>query len=171
MLNIKIFADKYYPYSMVKIDNLNNYLPWMKNPLENQYMLSAKYNYSLDKLCTFIGNCNKGEDNLLLGIHDKNNDNYNRNVKYNDINKSANLGILIGKQKCKGVGVARQTIIISINWLNENLGIENIFLSVNNINTFALKLYQKLGLRPIANKGKNDLLMNLNINELKSNDS
>jgi RimJ/RimL family protein N-acetyltransferase len=81
------------------------------------------------------------------------------------------LGILIGEQKYKKIGVAKQTITISIKWLKENLGLENILLGVDNGNIPALKLYQKLGFRPIANKGKNGLLMNLNINELKSNDS
>ena len=155
MVNIKIFADKYYPSSMIKTDNLNNYLPWIKNPLKNQYILSAKHNCSLDKLCAFIGYCNKDEDTILLGIYDKNNDNHNKKIKYNDINKSAYLGILIGEQECKGVGVARQTITISTNWLNENLGIEDLLLGVNNINTLTLRLYQKLGFRRIASKSEN----------------
>ena len=174
MENIKIFAGKYYLSSIVKTDNLNNYLSWMKNPLENQYILSAKDSYSIDELRTFIDICNKDESTILLGIYDKIDDKHIGNIKYDNINKldkSAYLGILIGEQKYKGVGVAKQTITISIKWLNENLGVENILLGVDNGNIPALKLYQKLGFRPIANKGKNGLLMNLNINELKSNDS
>jgi RimJ/RimL family protein N-acetyltransferase len=174
MENIKIFDGKYYLSSIVKTDNLNNYLSWMKNPLENQYILSAKDSYSIDELHTFIDICNKDESTILLGIYDKIDDNHIGNIKYDNINKldkSAYLGILIGEQKYKKIGVAKQTITISIKWLNENLGVENILLGVDNSNIPALKLYQKLGFRPIANKGKNGLLMSLNINELKSNDS
>jgi RimJ/RimL family protein N-acetyltransferase len=174
MENIKIFAGKYYLSSIIKTDNLNNYLSWMKNPLENQYILSAKDNYSIDELYTFIDTCNKDENTILLGIYDKIDDNHIGNIKYDNINKldkSAYLGILIGEQRYRQIGVAKQAITISIKWLNENLGIENILLGVDNSNIHALKLYQKLGFRPIANKGKNGLLMNLNINELKNNDS
>jgi hypothetical protein len=116
MENIKIFAGKYYLSTTVKTDNLNSYLSWMKNPLENQYMLSAKGNYSIGELCTFIDNCNKDKNTSLLGIYDKIDDDY-----------------------------------------------------VGNIH--ALKLCQKLGFQPIANKSENGLLINLNINELKNNDS
>jgi len=161
MENIIIFADKCY-------------LPWVRNQLENRCILSAKDNYSIDELYTFIDTCNKDENTILLGIYDKIDDNHIGNIKYDNINKldkSACLGMLIGEQKYKKIGVAKQTITISIKWLNENLGVENILLGVDNSNIPALKLYQKLGFRPIANKGKNGLLMNLNINELKSNDS
>jgi len=174
MENIKIFAGKYYLSSIVKTDNLNNYLSWMKNPLENQYILSAKDNYSIDELCTFIDNCNKDENTILLGIYDAMNNNHIGNIKYDNINKldkSAYLGILIGEQEYKRIGVATQTIVISIKWLNDNLGIENILLSVDNSNINALRLYQKLGFRSFANKTKNGLLMNLNINELENNDN
>ena len=116
MENIKIFAGKYYLSSIVKTDDLKNYLSWMKNPLENQYILSTKDSYSIDELCRFIDNCNKDETTILLGIYDKIDDDY-----------------------------------------------------VGNIH--ALKLCQKLGFQPIANKSENGLLINLNINELKNNDS
>ena len=174
MENIKIFAGKYYLSSIVKTDNLNNYLSWMKNPLENQYILSAKDNYSIDELCKFIDNCNKDENTILLGIYDKMNNNHIGNIKYdyiNKFNKSAHLGILIGELEYRRIGVATQTITSSIKWLNDNLGIENIILGVDNSNIHALRLYQKIGFRSFANKVENGLLMNLNVNELKNNDN
>jgi hypothetical protein len=81
MENIKIFAGKYYLSSIIKTDNLNNYLSWMKNPLENQYILSAKDNYSIDELYTFIDTCNKDENTILLGIYDKIDDNHISNIE------------------------------------------------------------------------------------------
>ena len=68
MENIKIFAGKYYLSSIVKTDNLNNYLSWMKNPLENQYILSEKDNYSIYELCTFKNLSKIDEDSTLLGF-------------------------------------------------------------------------------------------------------
>ena len=115
MENIQIFSEKYYLSSLVKTDDLSNYLSWMTNPLENQFILSAKANYSINDLCTFIDVCNKDENTILLGIYDKENNNHIGNIKYDNINKldkSAYLGILIGQQEYRNIGVASQIIPI-----------------------------------------------------------
>ena len=93
------------------------------------------------------------------------------NIKHYNINefdKSAYLGISIGKQEYKRVRVARQLITISIEWLTENLGIKNILIGVGGSNIHTLRLYQKLSFLHISSKGENGLLMNLSINELKN---
>ena len=171
MENIKIFSEKYYLSSLVKTDDLSNYLSWMTNPLENQFILSVKSNYSLNELCTFIDVCNKDKNTILLGIYDKVNNNHIGNIKYDNINKldkSAYLGILIGQREYRRIGVARQIIPISMRWLHEHLGMENIFLGVDNRNIHALNLYQKLGFKSVVNKGENGLIMHLSIKELKN---
>jgi len=173
MENIQIYSEKYYLSSLVKTDDLSNYLSWMTNPLENQFILSARANYSINELYTFIDVCNKDENTILLGIYDKANNNHIGNIKYDNINKldkSAYLGILIGQQKYRRIGVARQIIPISIRWLHEHLGIESIFLGVDNRNIHALNLYQKIGFKSVENKGENGLIMQLSINELKNDD-
>ena len=170
MENIQIFSEKYYLSSLVKIDGLSNYLPWMTNTLENQFILSAKANYSINELCTFIDVYNKDENTILLGIYDKANNNYVGNIEYDNINKldkSAYLGILIGQQEYRKIGVASQIIPISMRWLHEHLGIESIFLGVDNRNIQALNLYQKLGFKNVVDKGENGLIMHLSIKELK----
>ena len=68
-------------------------------------------------------------------------------TNHNNINKFGKrtyLGLLVGEQKYIRIGVARQTITISIKWLNENLGIENTLLGVDNSNIHTVKLYQNL---------------------------
>ena len=173
MENIQIFSEKYYLTSLVKIDDLSNYLPWMTNTQENQFILSAKANYSINELCTFIDVYNQDENTILLGIYDKANNNYVGNIEYDNINKldkSAYLGILIGKQEYRKIAVASQIIPISMRWLYEHLGIENIFLGVDNRNIQALNLYQKLGFNNVVDKGENGLIIHLSINELKNND-
>ena len=170
MENIQIFSEKYYLSSLVKTDDLSNYLSWMTNPLENQFILSAKANYSINDLCTFIDVCNKDENTILLGIYDKENNNHIGNIKYDNINKldkSAYLGILIGQQEYRKIGVASQIIPVSMRWLHENLGIESIFLGVDNRNVPALNLYQKLGFKNFVNKSENGLIMHLSTKELK----
>jgi hypothetical protein len=62
----------------------------------------------------------------------------------NKFNQSTYLDLLVGEQKSIKIGVATQTITISIKWLNENLGIENVLLGVDNSNIHAVKLYQNL---------------------------
>ena len=174
MGNIQIFSEKYYLSTLVKTDNLSNYLSWMTNPLENEFIFSAKFNYSINELCTFIDVHNMDENTLLLGIYDKENNNHIGNIKYDNINKldkSAYLGILIGQQEYRNIGVASQIIPISMKWLHEYLGIESIFLGVDNRNIHALNLYQKLGFKNFVNKSKNGLIMHLSIKELKNNDN
>ena len=174
MENIQIFSEKYYLSSLVKTDDLSNYLSWMTNPLENEFILSAKANYSINELYAFIDLCNKDENTILLGIYDKENNNHIGNIKYDNINKldkSAYLGILIGQQEYRKIGVASQIIPVSMRWLHENLGIESIFLGVDNRNIGALNLYQKLGFKNFVNKSENGLIMHLSIKELKNNDN
>lgn len=68
-------------------------------------------------------------------------------TNHNDINKfnqSTYLGLLVGEQESIKIGVARQTITISIKWLNENLGIENVLLGVDNSNIQTVEIYQNL---------------------------
>ena len=170
MENIQIFSEKYYLSSLVKIDGLSNYLPWMTNTLENQFILSAKANYSINELCTFIDVYNKYENTILLGIYDKANNNHIGNIKYDNINKldkSAYLGILIGQREYRRIGVARQIIPISMRWLREHFGIEDIFLGVDNRNIHALNLYQKLGFKSVVNKDENRLIMHLSMKDSK----
>ena len=62
----------------------------------------------------------------------------------NKFNQSTYFGLLVGEQKSIKIGVARQTITISTKWLNENLGIENVLLGVDNSNIHTVKLYQNL---------------------------
>ena len=174
MENIEISSEKYYLSSLVKTDDLSNYLSWMTNPLENQFILSAKANYSINELCTFIDVCNKDENTILLGIYDKANNCHIGNIKYDNINKldkSAYLGILIGQQEYRKIGVASQIIPISMRWLHKHVGIESIFLGVDNRNVPALNLYQKLGFKNFVNKGENGLIMHLSIKELNNNDN
>jgi hypothetical protein len=127
--NIIIFTDKYY-------------LSRIRFLLENLYSLSVKNNYSLDKLCTLIYNHNKGKHSILFGIYYKIYITHIANIKYD--NKNVYLGMLISKQGYKIVGGARQIIVMPIRWLNESLGIENMFLVVKNSNTHALRVYQNL---------------------------
>ena len=62
----------------------------------------------------------------------------------NKVNQSTYLGLLVGEQKSIEIGVARQTIPISIKWLNKNLGIVNVLLGVDNSNIQTVKIYQNL---------------------------
>ena len=174
MENIQIFSEKCYLSSLVKMDDLSNYLSWVTNPLENQFILLAKANYSTNELYVFIDVCSKDENTILLGIYDKANSNHIGSIKYDNINKldkSAYLGILIGQQEYRKIRVASKIIPVSMRWLHEYLAIESIFLGVDVRNIHALNLYQKIGFKNILNKGEDGLIMHLSLKELKNNDN
>ena len=70
------------------------------------------------------------------------------NIKYENIdlvNKSAVMGILIGDKIYRGRGLAKIVIEESAKWLNSSLGLQTIFLGVDNNNSVAIKLYSKIG--------------------------
>ena len=68
MENTEIFSEKYHLSSLVKADNLNNYLSWIGNPFENSLIFNAKNDYSINMPCTFKNLSKIEEDSTLLGF-------------------------------------------------------------------------------------------------------
>jgi RimJ/RimL family protein N-acetyltransferase len=166
MQGIEIESSEYYLRSLSALDNLNNYLFWMSNPSNNKFIISSKMNYTFSELLEFIENCNESNEVLLLGIFSKSSNIHIGNIKYDNINilsKKATMGILIGDIKYRGKGVAKEVIEVTVSWLNENFGIENFLLGVDQNNDSALKLYTKLGFKEIGKIEPNGIKMLLDI--------
>jgi GNAT superfamily N-acetyltransferase len=167
MSEIIIDIDNFYLKKINANDNLDNYLYWMRNPQNNEYIISSHQGYSLMELKEFIVNCNSNSSILLLGIFDKSLDIHVGNIKFDNIDlkiNSATMGILIGERKYRGIGLAEKVIRSSINWLYTNLGIERISLGVDKNNSAAIKLYSKIGFIPENNQLQNGIKMRWNLN-------
>jgi ribosomal-protein-alanine N-acetyltransferase len=167
MKNIEINLNDLILRTLDLSDNLNNYLYWMSHPENNEYILSAKKSYSLTDLQDFIESCNLSPNTILLGIFDTENHAHIGNIKYENIdlaNKSADMGILIGEKNYRGRGIAKNVIEESVKWLNVNLGLQTIFLGVDQNHSAAIKIYSKIGFTPENNQLQNGIKMRWDLN-------
>jgi ribosomal-protein-alanine N-acetyltransferase len=167
MKNIEINLGGLILRTLDSSDNLNNYLYWMSHPENNEYILSAKKSYSLTDLQDFIESCNLSPNIILLGIFDKENHAHIGNIKYENIDlakKCAEMGILIGEKNYRGRGIAGNVIQESAKWLNVNLGLQKIFLGVDQNHLAAVRMYSKIGFIPENNQLQNGIKMRWDLN-------
>lgn len=136
-------------------DNLEIYLSWLKDVISNQYITSARLDYSMEELTDYINEVNLLSSAVLLGIFDKKSNWHIGNIKYSKINSpagSAEMGIMIGQREFRGQGVGAEVIRACNLWLRTEHLIEKIVLGVNTENKPALSLYQKLGFKQIGSR-------------------
>jgi RimJ/RimL family protein N-acetyltransferase len=135
------------------MDNLGNYLNWIRDKKSNQYIESTDENYTLDKLIMYVKEKNNSREALLLGIFEKRNNIHIGNIKIEPINYSnyAWLGIIIGEQnfRNKGFGTEILTHILDFGKVNYNL--KKMCLGVNVKNKPARHTYEKLGFKEVGN--------------------
>ena len=125
----------------------------MKDVISNQYITSARLDYSMKELTDYINEVNLLSSAVLLGIFDKKSNWHIGNIKYSKINSpagSAEMGIMIGQREFRGQGVGAEVIRACNLWLKTEHLIEKIVLGVNTENKPALSLYQKLGFKQIG---------------------
>jgi RimJ/RimL family protein N-acetyltransferase len=167
MKSIEINFDSLILRTLDLSDDLQNYLYWMSHPENNEYIQSARITYSLANLQDFIESCNLSPNTILLGIFDTEPHTHIGNIKYENIDlakKSAVMGILIGEKNYRGRGIAKNVIEESAKWLNFNLGLQTIFLGVDQNNSAAIKLYSEIGFTPDDNQLQNGIKMRWNLN-------
>jgi len=167
MNNIQIASERFIIKSLSVRNNLSNYLDWLSNPHEFPFILGTKKNYRLVDLKKYINENNEDENSILLGIFDKINLEHVGNIRYHNLdftNKKAFLGILIGKEKYRGIGVATEVITTSMNWIYSKFKISTIVLGVHSENTAARKLYEKLGFKYTDTSNDPSLIMTILLN-------
>lgn len=68
MENLKKLFEKYFLFSIVVTNYLNNHLSWMKNPLKNQFILSAKIDYSINRLSALLDTRNNDANRFMIHL-------------------------------------------------------------------------------------------------------
>ena len=148
MKNIIIQSKRFYLKSLTKDNITTNYVDWFNNPTGNEFINYAKKSRSSSELRDYVNEKAIDENVLFLGIFDKENNIHIGNIKYEPIDFfefSAVMGILIGEEKYRGIGVASEVIKTSSRWLYENHKINTIELCVDCANVNAIKAYEKCG--------------------------
>jgi len=144
----KIESENYYLRSLVPdIDDLSNYISWMTDLSQNEFIDSVRKNFTIEELKGYITEKNNSSNAILFGIFDKSNGNHVGNIKLEPIleNNYAWIGILIGESAYRGKGVGFEVITSIMQFSKEALYLSQLCLGVNKSNTPALRLYMKLG--------------------------
>lgn len=147
---MKIETECYYLRN-IELDDVNEkYLGWLKDETTSRYIETAKQNDNLDDLKNTVKKWIDNPEVLFLGIFDKNTNEHIGNIKFTPLNIAENyaiLGVLIGENKYRGKGVAKEIINACGQWLKEHKGISRMILGVDINNTAAIKAYEKTGFK------------------------
>lgn len=137
--------------SPVSLDDCNeNYLFWLNDSESNQYLESGFYTYTMDQLIDFVNKQDQNDKSVFLAIRIKHSGKHIGNIKLDkisDVHQSAEYGILMGEKNEWGKGYAKEASIAIIEYGFTILKLRKIYLGVVDINTVALRLYQKLGFK------------------------
>ncbi len=130
-----------------EIDDLKNYLSWMRNKKANPFIQGVTESYSFEDLVAYINEKNNSQTALLLGIFEKSGNIHIGNVKLEPISprKNAVIGILIGEENFRGKGVGYEVISRVLEFCFTDLELELVELGVHAENLKAIALYKRLG--------------------------
>lgn len=147
-------------------DDLNAYLSWMRDILQNKFIEGVRKDYSIKELQSYIVEKNSSLDAILFGIFDKENGKHIGNIKLEPIveKRYAWIGILIGDLAYRGKGVGFEVITELMQFSKEVLLLQNVYLGVNKNNTTALKLYKKLGFVELSSHNSESEALHMKFN-------
>ena len=138
-------------------DDLSKYLGWLRDVDNNPFISSARKDFEMSELRSYISHKNEIPEALLLGIFYGKSDNLVGKIKLDPIDliaKSAWLGIMIGEPEARGIGVGYRSMVLITTYAFETLKLMRIFLGVDPLNVAAISLYQKVGFIN-SDEGKN----------------
>lgn len=153
-----------------------NYLSWFSDNEVKRNIEGAKASVTLESLKEYVQKRSDDPTTFMWGIFQKDGTHIG-NIKYEPTdfkNGVAVMGILIGDQKWRGKGLAREAIFVTSSSLKE-FGIHTVYLGVSSENLSAIKAYSKMGflvssdnyLKIPAEKG---FEMKLNLSSAEKND-
>lgn len=171
MTNTTIQSKRFNLVTLRQSDVTDRYVRWVNN-LNNKYITYASQNRSHADIQSYIAERENNSTILFLGIFVRETNEHIGNIKYESIdliNKTAVMGILIGEESWRGLGVAPEVIKSSSEWLNKKFNINQIILGVDSKNIAAVKAYTKIGFKrdeapsiDIVDKSKWIMIWNMN---------
>jgi len=150
-------------------DDLVRYLGWLQDTQSNPFIQSARTDYSMEELVSFVNSTNSDDKALLLGLFLKKDNQFIGTLKVQPIDYSARtawLGIMIGNRKFRGLGYGLEALEIVIGHLFSSLDLLEVHLGVDLQNLGAISLYKKLGFREYKINTNNMLMLKKKTNEL-----
>ena len=149
-----------------EIDDLANYLSWIKDRKSNPYISGINDKANLNDIREYISEKNSASNAILLGIFSKTDLLHIGNIKLEPIiiNNSATVGILIGEANWRGVGAGFEIMTHVFDFFFSEFNLKKFDLGVHPSNIPALKLYKKLGFKIISTEVNTDRANILQLN-------
>lgn len=129
-------------------DATPRYSAWLDEQAGQGFIQSSRSAHDIEHLQEFISIRSDRDDVVFLGIFTRDGMQHIGNIKFepvDSISKYAILGILIGDSDWRGRGVGVEVIQHAVEWLHDELGINDIVLGVDKDNVAAIRCYEKAG--------------------------
>ncbi len=142
----KVFLRKIDP----AIDDLDVYLGWLRDTETNNFIISARRDYSREQLIGYVNQKNFALNTVFLGIFTTGVQRFIGTIKLEPIDfdeQSAWLGMLIGSKSDHGQGFGFEALELMLKFANDELGLKEIYLGVDSNNLVARNLYLKSGFK------------------------
>jgi RimJ/RimL family protein N-acetyltransferase len=170
MINFSFKTQRLLIRNITLDDVSSEYLKWLNND-NNKFIINSKIFLTVDDLKKYVNTMICKPNVLFLAIFDKKTKKHIGNIKYDPINlkdKYAILGILIGDDAYKGIGIANEVILNTSSYLHNNFDINKILLGVNKKNIPAIIAYEKIGFvisdnKFLTSKSNESLIYELNL--------
>ena len=146
--DLVIELERFYLKMLKEEDISSDYLSWFDDDKVKAYISFASKPLTKLDLVNYVNIKNSSKTALLLGIFTKSKSKHIGNIKYEPIellNKTAEMGILVGNVNWRGKGVGPEVILGSAKWLRDSLGLNHITLGVASDNLAAISSYKKIG--------------------------
>ena len=129
-------------------DASEEYISWLNdNEVRRGLESPPPKPYTMPMLTSYLAAVLSDENNCMLAIIDKENNKHIGNCKlhnFNLINKTCELGIMIGNKEYWGKGFGREVCEALILYAFDELKIRKVWLTVHANNSAAMALYKKL---------------------------
>lgn len=147
-INEQIYTPRTLIRSLTEEDNFENYLKWVRDKVNNQYIMGVSEKYTALELRNYVRDKNLSQSAMLLGIFDKSTMLHIGNIKYEPIvfhKHFSWMGILLGEVAYRNLGLAGEVILASSQFLKEKYHINKLKLGVSEKNIYAISAYHKIG--------------------------
>jgi [ribosomal protein S5]-alanine N-acetyltransferase len=170
MNTFKASTNRFILRTLIESDATIEYLSWLSP--ESKLKFIEHKPKEISELVSYI---NQFKDNPLvyfLAIIDQQSRQHIGNVKYifkNNDFKEVEMGILIGNERYRGIGVAAEIIHYFADYSVKKFNTKIMTLGVDIKNTPAIKAYEKIGFKTKKMNPNVGIIMNWDLTELNKN--
>lgn len=150
MTEVKVLTERLLLRNLKPEDVSSDYVNWLNNPLVNKYLSCAGKHQTMDSCVAYVQSYRQKKDAVLVGIFLKENAMHIGNMTLSIVdlhNKSAAVGISVGRSECTGKGFAREALCAITIFCFDKLKIHRLWAGINVNNLPSINLFMKCGFK------------------------